>query len=160
MKLDKSDMVPGLTAEQWSRPSVPLGKIRISLVFISGAAYFASGSSAETIPPWLFALFAVTITNYFIAMFILFTFIGTAHREAKAGYTTTGGIHAEVPQIESLTGDVLREVGEDLRVPRRSRPKGGAGRSPWQRGRMPGVRTLHGPAASGALTGTSRERPR
>jgi len=121
--MKKTDMLPGWTAEQWSRPSGPLGRVGISLALISGAGYFLSGSTAATVPGWLYALFAVTIANYLVAMYFLFALMVKAHREAKAGYTTTGGMHSEVPQVDSLTGEVLREVGEDLRVPRRSRPK-------------------------------------
>ncbi|WP_231556492.1 hypothetical protein, partial [Cryobacterium sp. MLB-32] len=78
--MKKTDMLPGLTAEQWSRPSGPLGRVGISLALISGAAYFISGSTAATVPGWLYALFAVTIANYFVAMYFLFALMVKAHR--------------------------------------------------------------------------------
>ena len=121
--MKKSDMLPGLTAEQWGRRLAPLGKVVMSITLIAAAAYFVTGATAETVPPWLYALFAVAITIFSVTYFMMIAFTVKAHREAKAGYTTTGGLHPEVPQIDSLTGEVLREVGQDLRVPGRARPK-------------------------------------
>ena len=121
--MHKSEMLPGLTAEQWARPLQPLAKVLMSLTIIFGAAYFLSGSTAATVPPWLYALLGVTTTVYLAATFIAFALIVKARREAKAGYTTTGGMHPEVPQIDSLTGEVLREVREDFTVPCRLRSK-------------------------------------
>lgn len=121
--MKNSDMLPGLAAAQWARPLQPVGKIGITTTLLAGAAYFVTGTTAETVPPWMYALFAVPITIYCVVIFVMFAMLVKAHREAQAGYTTTGGIYPELPQLDSLTGEVLREVGQDLRVPGRARPK-------------------------------------
>jgi len=107
-------MLPGLAAAQWARPLGALARIMMVVAFISGGSYFISGASAETVQPWLYALFAVTIILIFVDIFVLFAMLFKAVREEKAGYTTTGGMSPKVPQIDYLTGEILREVGQPL----------------------------------------------
>ena len=78
---------------------------------VSAAAYFLTGATAETVPPWLYVLIALTLATYAVSMFIVFAMYIKAVREAKAGYTTTGGAYPELPQLDSKTGNVLREAG-------------------------------------------------
>ncbi|WP_231556544.1 hypothetical protein, partial [Cryobacterium sp. MLB-32] len=112
--MKKSDMLAGRTAEQWSGPVRFLARILFSTGVISGALYFVTGSTAETVPLWLYVIFGVTIVIFVVAFLVYCAFALKAHREAKAGYTTTGGLYPKVPQVDSLTGEVLREVGEAL----------------------------------------------
>jgi hypothetical protein len=62
----------------------------------------------------LYALWAAPCALFLVFYFLLIAFVFKARREARAGYTTTGGMHPEVPQIDYETGKVLREVGEQL----------------------------------------------
>jgi len=121
--LKKSDMLPGLAAAQWARPLGPLAGIMMALAFISGGCYFASGATAETVQPWLYALFAATILLILADIFVLFAMLFKAVREERAGYTTTGGMSPKVPQVDYLTGEVLREVGQPLMGTQSARPK-------------------------------------
>ena len=109
--MTKSDMLPGLSARQWGGPLRPLGTVLIFLTVVSAAAYFLTGATAETVPPWLYVLIALTLAAFAVSMFILFAGLIKAIREAKAGYTTTGGGYPELPQLDSKTGNVLREAG-------------------------------------------------
>jgi hypothetical protein len=104
-------MLPGLSAEQWSRPLRPLGTVVMCITFVAGAAYFLMGGKAETVPPWLYAIFALALVIFFVGMFVMFAGLLKAIRESKAGYTTTGGAYPELPQLDSKTGEVLREPG-------------------------------------------------
>lgn len=121
--MNRSDLLPGRAASQRSRPLGPLSGILMALGFISGASYFLSGATAETVQPWLYALFAVTIMLFFVVMFVVFAVMFRAVREEKAGYTTTGGMSPQVPQLDYLTGEVVREVGQPLTATQNARPK-------------------------------------
>ena len=103
-ELNKSDMLPGQAAAQWSRPLGPLSGILMALGCISGGGYFVSDATVETIQPWLCALFAVTILLFSVVMFLSCSVFVTAVREEKAGYTTTGGMSPHVPQLDYRTG--------------------------------------------------------
>ena len=118
--MNTPELLSGLSAAQWARPLRNLSRAVFLLVFIAGGAYFASGATAETVPPWLFALWAITFATCGATYFITIAMLRKARREAKAGYTTTGGMHPEVPQIDYETGKVLREVGEPLFTEQRS----------------------------------------
>jgi hypothetical protein len=105
-------MLPGLTAEQWGRPLRPLSTVLLSLTAIGAAAYFLTGATAETVPPWLYVVFALAILNAAAVTFVVFAGLLKAIKESKAGYTTTGGAYPELPQFDSKTGDVLGEAGQ------------------------------------------------
>ena len=111
-RMTKSDMIPGWSARQWGGPLKPLGTVLIFLTVVSAAAYFLTGATAETVPPWLYVLIALMIATYAAGMFFLFAGLIKAIREAKAGYTTTVGGYPELPQLDSKTGNVLREAGQ------------------------------------------------
>jgi len=105
-------MLPGLSASQWGGPLRPLGTVLIFLTVVSAAAYLLTGATAETVPPWLYVLIALTLATFAVSMFVMFAMYIKAIREAKAGYTTTGGGYPELPQLDSKTGNVLREAGQ------------------------------------------------
>ena len=119
--MKEPDMLSGLTAEQWSRPLSPLGKVVMSITLVAALAYFVTGSMAETVPPWMYALFALVIALFLLLFFVMIAFTVKASREAKAGYTTTGGLHPEVPQLDSRTGEVVRKAGQALTTEQRTR---------------------------------------
>ena len=104
-------MLPGWSARQWGGPLRSLCTVLVFLTVIFAAAYFLTGATAETVPPWLYVLIALTFATYAVSMFILFAGLIKAIREAKAGYTTTVGMYPELPQLDSKTGNVLREAG-------------------------------------------------
>jgi len=108
--MTKSDVLPGWSARQWGGPLRPLGTVLIFLTVVSAAAYFLTGATAETVPPWLYVLIALTIATYAAGAFILVAGLIKAIREAKAGYTTTVGGYPELPQLDSKTGNVVREA--------------------------------------------------
>ena len=110
-EIKKSDMLLGLTAEQWSRPLRLLSTVLLSLTAVGAAAYFLTGATAETVPPWLYVVFALAILNAAIVTFVVFAGLLKAIKESKAGYTTTGGAYPDLPQLDSKTGEVLREAG-------------------------------------------------
>jgi len=122
-ELNKSDMLPGLAASQWSRPLGPLAGIMMAAAFIFGISYVVSGATADTIQPWLYALFAVTILLFSVVLYLTLAVYFRAYREVKAGYTTTGGMSPQVPQLDYRTGEVLREVGQPLTATQNARPK-------------------------------------
>ena len=62
-EMKKSDMLPGLTAEQWGRPLQPLCTVDVFLTAVSAGAYFLTGATAETVPPWLYII-VVTCRGY------------------------------------------------------------------------------------------------
>ena len=105
------DTLPGWSARQWGGPLSSLCTVLVFLTVGSAAAYFLTGATAETVPPWLCVLIALTLATYAVSMFIVFAMYIKAVREAKAGYTTTGGAYPELPQLDSKTGNVLREAG-------------------------------------------------
>ena len=109
--MTKLDMLPGLSARQWASPLQPLCIVLVLLTVISAAAYFLTGATAETVPLWLYVLIALTLATFAVSMFVMFAMYIKAIREAKAGYTTTGGGYPELPQLDSKTGNVLREAG-------------------------------------------------
>ena len=111
-EMNQPDMLPGLTAEQWGRPLRPLCAVDVFLTVVSAAAYFLTGATAETVPPWLYVIVALTLVVFSVAMFVMFAALLKAIKESKAGYTTTGGAYPELPQLDSDTGDVLREAGQ------------------------------------------------
>ena len=104
-------MLPGLSARQWGGPLSSLCMVVAFLTVVSAAAYFLTGATAETVPPWLYVLITLTLATFAVSMFIMFAGLIKAIREAKAGYTTTGGGYPELPQLDSKTGNVLREAG-------------------------------------------------
>ena len=104
-------MLPGWSARQWGSPLRSLCTVLVFLTVVSAAAYFLTGATAETVPPWLYVLIALTLACYAVSMFVMFAMYLKAVREAKAGYTTTGGAYPELPQLDSKTGNVLREAG-------------------------------------------------
>lgn len=112
---NKSGMLPGRSAEQWARGLRPLGATYLSLTILGAAAYFLIGATAETVPLWLYILFILAIVGFGIGMFVYFATLVKAIRESKAGYTTTGGMYPELPQLDSETGEVLRKAGERRR---------------------------------------------
>ena len=109
--MTKSDMLPGWSARQWGGPLSSLCMVGVFLTVVSAAAYFLTGATAETVPPWLYVLIALTLATFAASMFVMFAMYIKAIREAKAGYTTTGGGYPELPQLDSKTGNVLREAG-------------------------------------------------
>ena len=109
--MTEPNMLPGLSARQWGGPLRSLCTVGVFLMVVSAAAYFLTGATAETVPPWLYVLIALTLATYAVLMFILFAGLIKAIREAKAGYTTTGGGYPELPQLDPKTGNVLREAG-------------------------------------------------
>ena len=109
--MTKSDMLPGWSARQWASPLQSLCIVLVLLTVISAAAYFLTGATAETVPPWLYVLIALTLVTYAVSIFVTFAVLIKAVRESKAGYTTTGGGYPELPQLDSKTGNVLREAG-------------------------------------------------
>lgn len=121
--MKKSDMLPGLAAAQWVRFLAPLSKVVMVLSLIDLAVYVVTGATAETVPPWMYALFAVTITIFFVVILLMFAGLEKGHREANAGYTTTGGKYPEVPQLDSRTGKVVREIGQALTTEQPARSK-------------------------------------
>jgi hypothetical protein len=116
----KSDMLSGKTAEQLGRPLRPLGGTTLFLGFFAGAAYFVSGTTAETAELWMYILLALPVVMLLIAWGFAVVAVVKGEREQKAGYTTTGGAYPHVPQVDSKTGEVLREVGQPLISPQRS----------------------------------------
>ena len=110
--MKKSDMLPGLTAEQWGRPLRPLCTVDVFLTVVSAGAYFLTGATAETVPPWLYIIVALTLVGFSAAVFIMFAGLLKAIKESKVGYTTTGGAYPELPQLDSTTGKVLRQAGQ------------------------------------------------
>ncbi|KFF59139.1 hypothetical protein JF66_13450 [Cryobacterium sp. MLB-32] len=95
----------------------------MTLGFISGGAYFVSGATAETVQPWLYALLAAAILLFSVVMFLSCAVLVGAVREETAGYTTTGGMSPHVPQLNYLTGEVVREVGQPLTGAQNTCPK-------------------------------------
>lgn len=110
MNQQPPDTLPGLTAEQWGRPLRPLCTVDVFLTVVSAAAYFLTGATAETVPPWLYVIVALTLVVFSVAMFVMFAALLKAVKESKAGYTTTGGAYPELPQLDSKTGEILREA--------------------------------------------------
>jgi len=104
-------MLPGWTARQWGRPLKALGVGLLTFTWGGGAAYFLIGATAETVPLWLYVIFALAVLTFLAVWFTYFAAMIKAIREAKAGYTTTGGMYPELPQLDSKTGDVIREAG-------------------------------------------------
>ena len=119
--MTKSDLLPGWSASQWGGPLRSLGTVGVFLMVVSAVAYFLTGATAETVPPWLYVLIALMLATYAVSMFILFAGLIKAIREAKAGYTTTGGGYPELPQLDSKTGNVLREAGQPAKLANRSK---------------------------------------
>ena len=109
--MTKLDMLPGWSARQWGGPLSSFCIAGVFLTVVSAASYFLTGATAETVPPWLYVLIALTLATFAASMFIMFAGLIKAIREAKAGYTTTGGGYPELPQLDSKTGNVLREAG-------------------------------------------------
>ncbi|MDH6238544.1 hypothetical protein [Cryobacterium sp. CG_9.6] len=101
-------ILPGRSAEEWSRGIGPfvLSSMLLAVIFVP--AYVLSGATAATAPIWLYALFVVMLLLFFAGMFVFLAAAFKAMREAKAGYTTTGGQYPNLPQLESRTGVVIR----------------------------------------------------
>lgn len=101
----------GWTAVQWGRPLRPLGTLMLVLTALSGLCYFLVGGTAESVPPWLYALFCAAILTFAAGLFFFFSGMVKAIRESHAGYTTTGGLYPELPQLDQR-GEVLRTPEE------------------------------------------------
>ena len=56
--MEKSELLSGAPADQWAGRIRPSATATIPVALIAGAAYFLTGSTAETVPPWLYALLA------------------------------------------------------------------------------------------------------
>ena len=110
--MKKSDMLPGRTAEAWGRPLRLLSTVLFLLTAVGAAAYFLTGATAETVPPWLFVVFASATLNAAVVIFVVLAGLLKAITESRAGYTTTGGAYPELPQLDSTTGKVLRQAGQ------------------------------------------------
>ena len=109
--MSEPKMLPGWSARQWGGPLRSLCTVLVFLTVVSAAAYFLTSATAETVPPWLYVLIVLTLATFAVSMFVMFAGLIKAIREAKAGYTTTGGGYPELPQLDSKTGSVLREAG-------------------------------------------------
>ena len=83
--MTKSDLLPGWSARQWASPLRPLGTVLIFLTVISAAAYFLTGATAETVPPWWYVVFVLMIATYAAGTFILVAMLIKSIREAKEG---------------------------------------------------------------------------
>ena len=105
-------MLPGLTAEHWSRPLRLLSTVLLLLTAVGAAAYFLTVATAETVPPWLYVVFISATLNAAVVTFVVLAGLLKAIKESKAGYTTTGGAYPELPQLDSTTGEVLRQAGQ------------------------------------------------
>lgn len=103
-------MLRGRTAEQWSRPLRPLATILLAIALVFGASYFLTGATADTVPIWVLAIMALMGLTFALEMFFVFAVLFKAIRESKAGYTTTGRMYPELPQLDSETGEVVREA--------------------------------------------------
>lgn len=121
--MTKSDMLRGLSAEQWGRLLRPIAIVMLSITAVAAAAYFLTGATAETVPPWLYVIFALLVVSLSATVFVMFAGLEKARRESKAGYTTTGGMYPELSQFDSRTGEVLREGGQVLTAEQREGPK-------------------------------------
>lgn len=105
-------MLPGRTAEQWSKPIFKLSHITLGFTAITAVLYFAMGLTASTIPIWFWVLAVCTVGSFLAGLFSASALLWKASREAKAGYTTTGGGYFDLPQLDSVTGEVLRRPGD------------------------------------------------
>lgn len=108
--MSEAVMLKGRTAERWSRPLRTLRILQVAVMIAFGASYFLSGATAETVAPWVVALMVLMLLVFAVGMFFVFAVYVKAIREAKAGYTTTGGMYPELPQLDSETGVVVREA--------------------------------------------------
>ncbi|MDH6238547.1 hypothetical protein [Cryobacterium sp. CG_9.6] len=110
MTEDHIEMLPGLSAADWSR--ILRSRVRWLALFmpVPFAIYYVSGASMDTIPLWLYVLFGLIPLFFALSVFFIVAASIKAAREVKARYTTYDGIHPELPQLESRTGIVLREA--------------------------------------------------
>lgn len=109
-QVEKPEMLGGRTAEQWSRTLVPLSTTTLVLGGVVFVSYFLTGGTAATVPVWLYVMVVLAAVSFCTLMVNIFAMLFKAIREGKAGYTTTGGMYPELPQLDSETGEVLREA--------------------------------------------------
>src|SRR5688572_14879680 len=81
----------GWTAVEWGRPLRLFGVLSMIFAALSGACYLLVGGTAESIPWWLYVIFAATALNFATGMVFLLSGMVKAIRESRAGYTTTAG---------------------------------------------------------------------
>ena len=105
-------MLAGRTAEQWSTPLFRLTYVMLGFTAVTAVSYFAAGLTASTIPIWFWVLVACVVGSFAACCYASVALLWKAHREAKAGYTTTGGGYFDLPQLDSVTGTILRRPGE------------------------------------------------
>lgn len=105
-------MLPGRTAAQWSKPLFRLAYVTSGFTAVTFVLYFAAGLTASTIPIWFWVLVVCVVGSFAASLYGAGALLWKAHREAKAGYTTTGGGFFDLPQLDSVTGKVLRRPGD------------------------------------------------